>query len=90
MMLREVNWLAAHGFAAPFECRVKTRSMRPPVAATVTPLPDGAARVDLAAPEDAIAPGQACVFYEAHGSRVLGGGWIAPSPDSGRDTGVAA
>jgi tRNA-specific 2-thiouridylase len=90
MVLREVNWLAAHGFAAPFECRVKTRSMRPPVAATVTPLPDGAARVDLAAPEDAIAPGQACVFYEAHGSRVLGGGWIAPSPDSGRDTGVAA
>src|SRR5882757_5998909 len=88
MMLREVNWLAAHGFAAPFECRVKTRSMRPPVAATVTPLPDGAARVDLAAPEDAIAPGQACVFYEAHGSRVLGGGWIAPSPDSGRDTGL--
>jgi len=32
--------------------------------------------VELAAPEDAIAPGQACVFYEAQGSRVLGGGWI--------------
>jgi tRNA-specific 2-thiouridylase len=92
MMLRDVNWLAAQdvSFAAPFECRVKTRSMRPPVAATVTPLPDGAARVDLAAPEDAIAPGQACVFYETHGSRVLGGGWITPSQDTGRDTGVAA
>jgi tRNA-specific 2-thiouridylase len=88
MTLRDVNWLAAQDapFAAAFECRVKTRSMRPPVAATVTPLPDGAARVDLAAPEDAIAPGQACVFYEAHGSRVLGGGWIAPS----REAGVAA
>ncbi len=55
--------------------------MRPPVAATVTPLPisgdkmGGAARVVLAAPEQAIAPGQACVFYD--GSRVLGGGWIA-------------
>ena len=90
MMLRDVNWLATHAFAAPFECRVKTRSMRPPVAATVTPLPAGAARVDLAAPEDAIAPGQACVFYDARGSRVLGGGWIAPSQDAGRDTGVAA
>ena len=70
--LRDVNWLGAH--AAPFEGRVKVRSMRPPVAATVTPLPNGAARVELALPEDAIAPGQACVFYDD--SRVLGGGWI--------------
>lgn len=72
--LREVNWLGPQN--APFEARVKVRSMRPPVAATVTPLAGGAARVELAAPEDAIAPGQACVFYEASGSRVLGGGWI--------------
>jgi tRNA-specific 2-thiouridylase len=42
----------------------------------VTPLAGAAARVALAAPEEAIAPGQACVFYEAAGSRVLGGGWI--------------
>ena len=70
--LRDVNWLAHT--SGPMECTVKVRSMRPPVAATVTPLPGGAARVDLAAPEDAIAPGQACVFYD--GSRVLGGGWI--------------
>jgi tRNA-specific 2-thiouridylase len=73
--LKEVNWLAAHD--TPFAARVKVRSMRPPVAATVTPLPGGAARVELAAPEEAIAPGQACVFYEETGSRVLGGGWIA-------------
>ena len=68
--LRDMNWLA------PFEgeCTVKVRSMRPPVAATVTPLANGAARVELALPEEAIAPGQACVFYD--GSRVLGGGWI--------------
>jgi tRNA-uridine 2-sulfurtransferase len=79
MMVKDVNWLGAQGatFEAHFECRVKVRSMRPPVMALVTPLPHGAARVDLAAPEDAIAPGQACVFYEAQGSRVLGGGWIA-------------
>ncbi len=75
--LKQVNWLAAH--AAPFAARVKVRSMRPPVAAMVTPLADGAARVELAAPEDAIAPGQACVFYEESGSRVLGGGWITAS-----------
>ena len=78
MTLRDVNWLGAPAapFEAPFECRVKVRSMRPPVMAMVTPLGARAARVELAAPEDAIAPGQACVFYD--GSRVLGGGWIAP------------
>src|SRR5258707_12806168 len=74
IMLKDVNWLAAGD--ASFAARVKVRSMRPPVAATVTPLADGAARVELAAPEEAIAPGQACVFYD--GSRVLGGGWIRP------------
>ena len=56
--------------------------MRPPVAAMVTPLAGGAAQVELAAPEDAIAPGQACVFYDPDGSRVLGGGWIAASKES--------
>jgi tRNA-specific 2-thiouridylase len=74
MTLKDVNWLGAP--AAPFEARVKVRSMRPAVAALVTPLPGGGARVELAAPEDAIAPGQACVFYGPDDSRVLGGGWI--------------
>jgi tRNA-specific 2-thiouridylase len=71
--LREVNWLAPVN--GPVECSVKVRSMRPPVPARVVPLADGGARVELLAPEEAVAPGQACVFYD--GSRVLGGGWIA-------------
>jgi len=71
--LREVNWLAPVN--GPVECSVKVRSMRPPVSARVVPLADGGARVELLAPEEAVAPGQACVFYD--GSRVLGGGWIA-------------
>jgi len=71
--LRNVNWLtAANG---PIDCQVKVRSMRPPVPAWVMPLDGGAARVELKSPEDAVAPGQACVFYD--GARVLGGGWIA-------------
>ena len=77
VLLKEVNWLCAQ--AAPFAARVKVRSMRPPVAATVTPLAGGAAHVELAEPEEAIAPGQACVFYGAEDSRVLGGGWITTS-----------
>jgi len=71
--LRDVNWLAPA--AAIFECTVKVRSTRPPVAARVTPLGDGAADVELLGIEEAVAPGQACVFYD--GTRVLGGGWIA-------------
>ena len=34
---------------------------------------DGA-MVELLTPEESVAPGQACVFYD--GSHVLGGGWI--------------
>jgi tRNA-specific 2-thiouridylase len=40
----------------------------------VTLLPDGGAVVELDQPEEAVAPGQACVVYD--GDRVLGGGWI--------------
>ena len=69
--LRDVNWLVN---AAPMDCQVKVRSMRPPVPARVIPLEGGGARVELATPEDAVAPGQACVFYD--GAHVLGGGWI--------------
>ncbi|MEL6679375.1 MAG: aminomethyltransferase beta-barrel domain-containing protein, partial [Pseudomonadota bacterium] len=32
--------------------------------------------VDLIVAEEGVAPGQACVFYQAESSRVLGGGWI--------------
>jgi tRNA-specific 2-thiouridylase len=72
--LRDVNWLVPA--EAPFDGVVKVRSTRPPVPARVTPLPDRAARVELFAPEESVAPGQACVFYAGDGSRVFGGGWI--------------
>jgi tRNA-specific 2-thiouridylase len=75
IILRDVNWLAPHGGAV--ECAVKVRSLRPPVMALVTPLPNNAAQVELLAAEEGVAPGQACVFYEPNGSRVLGGGWIS-------------
>ncbi len=71
--LKDVNWLADPLLAA--DCAVKVRSMRPPVPAAVSAGPDGTASVELREPEEAVAPGQACVFYK--GTRVLGGGWIA-------------
>jgi len=73
--LRDVNWLG--GSEREIECAVKVRSMRPPMPARVVLGEDRAAQVELLSPEDAIAPGQACVFYERDSTRVLGGGWIA-------------
>jgi len=73
ILLRDVNWLIPVTGAS--DCTVKVRSQRPPVSARITPLADRGAMVELFAPEESVAPGQACVFFE--GSRVLGGGWIA-------------
>ena len=75
IVLREVNWLVPANGAVT--CAVKVRSTRLPIAARVMPAGDGSAMVELLVPEDAVAPGQACVFYEENGTRVLGGGWIA-------------
>jgi tRNA-specific 2-thiouridylase len=76
----EVNWLGDAALqAAPddgWEVAVRVRSTRPPVPARLHPEGAGRVRVELLRPEEAVAPGQACVFYAAEGSRVLGGGWI--------------
>ena len=72
IVLSEVNWLAEF----EGECRVKVRSTRAPVTACVTPMEGRAAKVELPSGEEGVAPGQACVFYEVGGPRVLGGGWI--------------
>jgi tRNA-specific 2-thiouridylase len=42
----------------------------------VRPLSATTAEVELFDPEDGVSPGQACVFYETGGTRILGGGWI--------------
>ncbi len=74
--LREVNWLGEGGFDGA-RVHVKLRSASRAVAATLTDLGGGGAEVRLDAPFSAIAPGQACVFYD--GDRLLGGGWIVRS-----------
>jgi len=74
--LREVNWLAEGPFEGEREALVRVRSTRQPVPALIRPAPEGA-EVELLAPEEGVAPGQACVFYDTESTRVLGGGWIA-------------
>ena len=76
----EVNWLGDGDFEdAPeggWEIEARVRSTRPSAPARVRPLGGGRAEVELAAAEQGVAPGQACVFYAPEGTRVFGGGWI--------------
>lgn len=76
--LRQVNWLGSKELPQKsIEVAVKVRSTKHPVAATLRLGHAGRAVVMLHHPEEGVAPGQACVFYEPNGgSRVLGGGWI--------------
>ncbi len=73
-----VNWLGDTPLSnAPQTVLARVRSTRPPVEAEIVSDGAGGARVHLAGGEEGVAPGQACVFYDAGGSsRVLGGGWI--------------
>jgi tRNA-specific 2-thiouridylase len=76
--LKEVNWIGpGPADAAAHEGRavqVRVRSTREPVPARLGRA-GGTWTVTLDRPEEGVAPGQACVFYD--GPRVLGGGWIA-------------
>jgi len=73
-LVSDVNWIASSP-AVPLEAQVKIRYTHHPSPARVEPLEGGrAARVTFLAPQGAIAPGQAAVFYR--GDLVLGGGTI--------------
>ena len=74
--LKEINWLGDAPLEGAHEVAVKIRSTRPPREAVLR-VEGGRAEVELLSPEEGVSPGQACVFYEAGGTRVLGGGWIA-------------
>ncbi|NBV54180.1 MAG: tRNA 2-thiouridine(34) synthase MnmA [Proteobacteria bacterium] len=76
--VKELNWLGA---SQPEELPilVKVRAQHTPVTGVIHFLPQQRAEVILATPEEAIAPGQAAVFYTTDGI-MLGGGWIEPQP----------
>ena len=76
--VREINWLGDTPLMSrpEWHISVKVRSTRPPRPAVLRPLSETTAEVTLTTPEDGVSPGQACVFYEDTGTRILGGGWI--------------
>ena len=70
----DVNWIAGETPQTSVRCKVKTRYRQTEQPAVVTPLPDGGAEIRFDAPQRAVTPGQAAVFYD--GDTVLGGGTI--------------
>lgn len=81
--LKDVNWIGDGALSEVdgLALRVKVRSTRPPAPAALE-VGEAGVFVLLEEGEEGVAPGQACVFYEAgdgdsEGARVLGGGWIA-------------
>ena len=71
---RGINWIAWSKLDKPIEATVKIRYRHEPAPARIEPTGPVEARVRFEAPQRAITPGQAAVFYR--GDEVLGGGWI--------------
>ena len=69
-----VNWISGAPPPAAARLTARIRHRHPFAPATVDPLPDARVSVVFDAPQQAVAPGQAVVFYD--GDTVLGGGWI--------------
>jgi tRNA-uridine 2-sulfurtransferase len=95
IVLRDVNWIgdgaldsALHGGLEVF---VRVRSTRAPQPAWLRGA-DGHYEVELVAGEEGVAPGQACVFYDASAgqARVLGGGFIQSATARGAIAAAAA
>jgi tRNA-specific 2-thiouridylase len=69
-----VSWLSTPPPCRPIRAGVKIRSRAAEAPASVEPLPGRRVRVTFEAPQRAVTPGQAAVFYD--GEVCLGGGWI--------------
>ena len=69
-----VNWVSIARPPQAFRATVKIRHKHEPAPATVEPLGETRARITFDAPQRAITPGQAAIFYDA--DRVLAGAWI--------------
>jgi tRNA-uridine 2-sulfurtransferase len=70
-----LNWISIGSLAEPLRVAAKIRSRHQKSPATIQPMPDGSVDVLFDAPQSAICPGQACVFYQDE--QVVGGGWIS-------------
>ena len=70
-----MSWIAGTPPAGPRRALAQIRYQHAAASGLVTPLDGGRARFEFEAPQPAVAPGQAAVFYD--GDEVIGGGWIS-------------
>lgn len=75
LLAEDAHWISGAAPRLPLECGVRIRYRQPLQAAAVFAAADGGVRVNFAAPQRAVSPGQFAVFYD--GDRVLGGAIIA-------------
>jgi len=75
-----VNWISGAAPGGPLRAEAQIRHRHAAAAATVEPIADGRVTIAFDAPQTAVTPGQAVVFYR--GDEVLGGGWIDSPPSA--------
>ena len=83
-----VNWVSGHLPSAPIRVTASIRYRGREQPAVVTPTSDDRALIAFDAPQRAVTPGQAVVFYD--GVEVLGGGIIEHAGRPARDDRVVA
>ncbi len=71
----DLSWVSGAAPALPYRCTAKTRYRQPDQSCVIAALDAGRAHVEFEAPQRAVTPGQAVVFYQ--GEECLGGGTIA-------------
>jgi tRNA-specific 2-thiouridylase len=72
---KRLNWISIPELTEPIRVTAKIRHRHEAAPALVQPADEGEALVTFDAPQRAITPGQAVVFYQD--DVVVGGGWIA-------------
>jgi len=81
-MVDNVHWICGTPPEKDFTCLVRLRYRHTGIQARVTLADKNQARIVFNAPQFAVTPGQAAVFYQ--GDEVLGGGWIVANTEGRR------
>ncbi|GGJ01725.1 tRNA-specific 2-thiouridylase MnmA [Alicyclobacillus cellulosilyticus] len=83
LIASDLHWVAGEPPGERFVCTARFRHRQPDQPVTVTLLPGGQCRIDFAAAQRAITPGQAVVLYD--GDECLGGGTIERAFGGGQE-----